>query len=122
MARSLPVYMIPTVIFAMRTLSLTVNSKIDRKRLREIGAALGAKEGGNTATINGTGVHTMLAKNNSTCILETEQPAYAMAKWGFSMNQSSGRENLQHDPETASFSDALLYSCSLDSINMVFFL
>jgi amino acid adenylation domain-containing protein/thioester reductase-like protein len=118
MALSLPTYMIPTVFFAMITLPVTVAGKIDRKRLREIGAALGAKEGWDTGTTNGTGVDTMLA-GDSTCILETEQPAYALAKWVFSMNQSSGRENLLPDPETTSFPDALLSSCSLDSVNMM---
>jgi amino acid adenylation domain-containing protein/thioester reductase-like protein len=118
MALSLPTYMIPTVFFAIGTLPLTVAGKIDRKRLREIGAALGAKESWDTGTANGAGVDTMLA-GNSTYILETEQPAYALAKWVFSINQSSGRENLLPDPETTSLPDALLSSCGLDSVNMM---
>ncbi|KAM3551593.1 hypothetical protein MY1884_007644 [Beauveria asiatica] len=116
MALSLPTYMIPTVFFAMRTLPLTVAGKIDRKRLREIGAALSAK--GDSDTTNGTGVDSMLA-GSGTRILETEQPAYTLAKWVFAMNQSSRRDNSLPDPEIISFPDALLSSCSLDSVNMM---
>lgn len=121
MALSLPTYMIPAVFFAMRTLPLTVAGKIDRRRLREIGTSLGAKEGRDAGTINGAGVDTTLA-GNITRILETEQPAYALAKWVFSMNQSSGhKRNLlpDTDPEPTSFPDALLSSCGLDSVNMM---
>ncbi|KAJ4159128.1 uncharacterized protein LMH87_008041 [Akanthomyces muscarius] len=118
MASSLPTYMIPKVFFAMRTLPLTVAGKIDRKRLRDIGAALGAREGWDAGATNGAGVNALL-DHNSTYISEIEQPAYALARWIFSMNHVSGRDNMLPGPGTASFPDTLLYSCSLDSVNMM---
>ncbi|KAI0016831.1 acetyl-CoA synthetase-like protein [Xylariomycetidae sp. FL0641] len=44
LARNLPVYMLPAAYVPLRTLPLLVSAKTDRKRLRELGAALGRRD------------------------------------------------------------------------------
>ncbi|KAJ5385478.1 hypothetical protein N7517_003389 [Penicillium concentricum] len=122
LAHHLPSYMVPTLFFSLLDLPLTASGKMNRRRLREIGQELLLIQGKQTFDTPENSLDTGSSRGRS--ILETEQPAYALAQKLHSMRPSWAQDNLsfreagpQHRP--IEFNDVLLHSSGLDSVGMM---
>ncbi|KAK5988376.1 N-benzoylphenylalaninol synthetase apmA [Cladobotryum mycophilum] len=110
--KRLPSHMVPSMFFAMRALPMTPTGKVNRKGLREVACThLISRQG---AVLNASD-STSDGSSNTAAILETEQPAFTLAKKVSEMVAPWS----QSGAEQRGFSDALLLSTGLDSVNMM---
>lgn len=119
LAGRLPSYMVPTVFFSMRELPITASGKMDRKQLREIGQSFGPE-----CLLGAKTKHTQPDAGGVDVIVNTEQPAFALAQWLSELRSSWGWEGLACKGDTATgiqdgFTDVFLHLSGLDSVNMM---
>ncbi|KAF7555549.1 hypothetical protein G7Z17_g2068 [Cylindrodendrum hubeiense] len=115
LSQHLPPYMMPTVLFELRQMPLTPSGKTDRKQLRKIGRSLFTEAGQLPDEFSQSSYATVDDK----AILETEQPAYTLAKKVFSMLPSWSSVKLDKTCHLMGFTNVLLHSCGLDSVNLM---
>ncbi|KAI3055098.1 hypothetical protein CBS147353_11361 [Aspergillus niger] len=115
LAHRLPSYMVPTALFSVLDLPLTATGKTNRRRLREIGRELLLLEGGQVLDV---------PEQFLGLIVESEQPAFSLARKVYSMRTSWTQESpscSKDGPHDQHFGlrDMFLYSSGLDSVNMM---
>jgi amino acid adenylation domain-containing protein/thioester reductase-like protein len=120
LAHSLPSYMVPSVLFSLLDLPLTATGKTDRRRLREIGRELLVNEGNQAFDTSKRSLQDPCSRS----ILQTEQPAYALAHKVHSMRPSWAQDNLSYREDESQhrhteFNDIVLHSSGLDSLDMM---
>ncbi|KGO38965.1 Male sterility, NAD-binding [Penicillium expansum] len=122
LAYYLPNYMVPTAIFSLPDLPLTATGKTNRRRLREIGRALLLAEGEQALDASEKTLANKFPHGEP--ILETEQPAYALAQKIHSMRPSWSQDKLPFRADSlqrqhTELNDLILHSSGLDSVNMM---
>ncbi|KAJ5488057.1 Male sterility NAD-binding [Penicillium expansum] len=122
LAYYLPNYMVPTAIFSLPDLPLTATGKTNRRRLREIGRALLLAEGEQALDASEKTLANKFPHGEP--ILDTEQPAYALAQKIHSMRPSWSQDKLPFRADSlqrqhTELNDLILHSSGLDSVNMM---
>ncbi|PKY04276.1 acetyl-CoA synthetase-like protein [Aspergillus campestris IBT 28561] len=119
LAQNLPSYMVPTIFLSVLELPLTATGETDRRRLREIGRAVLLTEGERLLDASEQCLEEESPIDGP--ILETEQPAYTLARKVHSLRSSWSRRNVSSgkDEGTTGLNNVPLQSAGLDSVDMM---